>query len=499
MFMRSTHVSLERLFWLLGVAFVALFASMHVRGLQPDAALYAGLARKVLETGESWLLAGTEGKFPKFFEHPPYFFQWGAWIFSKFGMSDATARLMGAGPAFLGMVSLLVWCWVRLGWGVAAWCAVALATYGHFTKYAATAMLEGPLALGLAWTGIAAFELLWMPGRFLKRIAFVLLLFAGLMISTAIKGVVGLGAWGGLLLSLGTSVVVRRKPAWKLYLSFFPLGFCLLVTAAPLLLWAFRLFQRDGLLWIQGYIFEQVFRSATTDRGEAFFQEATNRLYYLQGFVRNGWPWWWSVPAAWICHAASYGRHASHFLQPFRRPIARYVAINGCCFLLAFLVPLSFVSYKLPHYMHPTYLLLAPAGAIFLAHGASWLWERACARWSPLQRISPFGGVMKWALLLPVLAWVSFRGPSVSTTPNRGQEFIRIAHLVKALDARCPVHVPEEQMDAYRMEAYTLWYFGPREWKLVKHEYPARIAVPWDSIYWNPTQNFIWGRGRCEL
>ncbi len=478
---------------------MALFAQMHLRGLQPDAALYAGLARKVFETGEGWLLAGTEGKFPKFFEHPPYFFQWGAWIFSKLGMNDATARLMGAGPAFLAMVSVLVWSWARLGWATAAWCALALASYGHFTKYAATSMLEGPLCLGVAWTGIAAFELLWMPGRSWRSAPFVLMLFAGLMISTAVKGIVGLGAWGGLFLTYGLSVLVRRKPAWKLYLSFFPLGFCLQVAIFPLLVWAYRLFERDGLVWIQGYFFEQVLRSATTNRGEAFFHEANNRLYFLQGFVRNGWPWWWTLPAAWCAHLLSYARRNSTFLQPFHKPIVRYAALNGLCFLLSFLVPLSFVTYKLPHYMHPTYLLLAPSGAFFLAQGSAWLWAKARSRWKLLDAGETLLPALRWLLLVPALAWVFMRAPEVSSTPNRGQEFIRIAHLIKALDKDCELLVPEPLMDAYRMEAFTLWYFGQRNWKLVKNELSARIAVPWDSIYWNPAQNFVWGRGKCEL
>jgi hypothetical protein len=75
----------EKILWGVTLAFLALFASWNVIGLQPDAALYAGLSHKVWVTGEAWALRGTEGRFPLFFEHPPYFFQWGAALFFGLG------------------------------------------------------------------------------------------------------------------------------------------------------------------------------------------------------------------------------------------------------------------------------------------------------------------------------------------------------------------------------------------------------------------------------
>lgn len=479
----------ERLLWVCALAAVIFFARWRLIGLQPDAALYAGLSLKVLRSGEAWLLSGTDGRFPEYFEHPPYFFQWGAWLLSKLGVSDGAARAIGGLPASFGFVSLVVWTWRRFSWGAAALVALMLASFGHYTKYAATSMLEGPLSLGVVWVAIASYELHWRPSTGWRRPILSALLVAGLLLATASKGVAGLGAWGGLVLSLGFALLFSERPLWKLLFSSLFVWVWLLVALAPLAFWAWRLISLDGASWILGYLQGQVLTSVTSNRGDLSHATKGDPLFFVRMILLNGWPWWWTVPAGWLASA-------SLLLPRFRERPPRWSALrdlgyrgwswHAAAFFLAFFVPFSLVSFQLAHYIHPTYLVLAPCGAYALAVFIGPRLER----WSAL-------AWPRWLLVLLIGAALGSTGNSVSAQANRGQPFIALREKLSALAPQCRVLVTEDGMDAYRMEAYALWYWEARAWERVEHAPASAGQVPPGSAFWNPADGRFWPAADC--
>ena len=471
----------EKAAWVSLLAILALFATIRVIGLQPDAALYAGLSQKILHTGEWWLLSASPEKFPKFFEHPPYFFQWGAWLMSHLGVHEWSAKAMGAIPSLVALLLVVVFSWRQWGWSVAAWTTFAVATTVHFTKYASTSMLEGPVCLGVLLTALGTYVYLYSKRNFVQ-LAAVFVMGLGIAIACAVKGVIGLGAWGGCLLAVVGHFFLENKPLRRLFFVPF-LGLALLFCGAvPFLFWLFQATRQPALFeWIHGYFVEQVFRSATTDRGEAFFREAHNFFYYLEVIVKNLWPWWWTVPFTMI--------FALRGKESFRNPaLVRWILISSS-FFSAFIVPLSLVSYKLPHYLHPTYLVMAPLAGFGLDYLArtylltrfTWL-TNPWLRWTPL-------------LVAATFMWAS--GGRVSSSENRGQEFVAVRERINAAPARCRIVVPKPTIDVYRMEAFALWYFEGREWSFIEERLPSKIAVPSRSIYWVPPQGTLWATEDC--
>lgn len=488
--MRRSHSILERSLWLGIWGAILFFGRFATQGLQPDAALYSGLSLKVLRSGEAWALSGTGDRFAQFFEHPPYFYQWGAWVLKNFGVNDGAARAIGGIPGFAGLLLLLFWLWRRRGWATTMVAALIAATFVHYTKFASTAMLEGPLSLGVLLVAIGAFEGYWQIRHSWRRPLLSLVTAAGLIIATASKGVMGLGAWGGLSASLFLAFLFSRRRAAKLFLSTFTLGFWFAVSLSPLLYWAYKMFFKSAFAWIEGYVVQQVFRSATTNRGEVTHLLSGDRLYYLKILFTEAFPW---APLA-------LGAMLVIFLSPLLEKRLPYFfkfksewawAWSWVCvaFGLAFLLPLSFVRFQLPHYAHPLYLLLIPLAAFaVVAVAPVGLIEKLSE--SPLKR---------WALLLIVgTGWVA-AAPRISHSPNRGQEFIAVADRVKALDPRCQVLVSREKMESYRMEAFSLWYWQGRSFLITDREVPARIALPPLKVYWDPTQNVLWGNDLCRI
>jgi 4-amino-4-deoxy-L-arabinose transferase-like glycosyltransferase len=472
----------EKAGWVSALAILALFASIRVIGLQPDAALYAGLAQKILQTGEAWMISASAEKFPKFFEHPPYFFQWGAWLMSRVGVHEWSAKAMGALPALVAVFMLTIFTWKNWGWSVAAWTVFALTTTLHFTKYASTSMMEGPLALGVLLAALGCYVYLYASRNYVQ-LGGVLMMGAGIALACAIKGVIGLGAWGGCLLAVVGHFFLENKPLSRLFFVPF-LGLSLFFFGAlPFLYWLLQAVKQPALFeWLHGYFVKQVFRSATTDRGEEFFREAQNFFYYFEVILKNLWPWWWAVPLTLIL--AFRGK------ERFRdKALVRWILVSGS-FFSAFIVPLSLISYKLPHYLHPTYLVLAPLAGFSLDFlGRTYVLPRLPWMASPWVR---------WIPLFAAVAFVIGRGEKISSTENRGQEFIAIRERVNNAPARCRVLVPRPTIDVYRMEAFALWYFEGREWAFTDERLPSRIAVPSNSIYWVPPQGLIWASEECQ-
>lgn len=426
--------------WIVALTLVVFFGRWNTPGLQPDAALYAGLSAKVLATGEAWRLQGSDTFFPIFAEHPPFFFQWGAHVLAWLGHSDGAARAIGAIPGALSVLVLAFWTWRRFGRRTALTATFMLATFGHFTKFAATAMLEAPLSLGVILVAIGAYEWAWGVRKWAA-----LCLCGGAWLAVAAKGLAGGGAAGAITLSWlwlffrERESYVRRHP-WQ------SLGMWLVVnifSVLPGFLWFEHMANLHSLEWFANYFVNQVGASMVTNRGDTSHAAGGSVFFYLRMLLQNGWPWIWCVPAAWY-----FARK-----HPTRWPdVARRWQACAVAFTIAYVLPFSLVQFQLAHYVHPIYLPWAPVAAYWLAEIA-WpaTWDRFVNR------------PVRWALLLVAAVIV----PQLPVSENRGQPFLAAAPAVESLRDDCPVWVSQSAMDAYRLEAYALWYWNGHPTHLV--------------------------------
>ena len=452
--MTSQSWSRENLCWIAALGLVVFFGAFRVVGLQPDAALYAGLSRQVLSTDELWQLRGTSGFFPIFFEHPPYFFQWGALVLKFLGESDGAARAIGGIPGFLGFLITVIWAGKKWGAGIGLWTAFLLASFGHYTKFASTVMLEAPLSLGTICAAIGAFEFIST-----RRKRYTALWCAGLALTSASKGVVGFGAWGGIVLFLWVSQLpTLRKILWTIVSG--------AAVKMPLLFWTALMFDRGAFEWVVGYWMQQVGISFTTNRGDTSHAANGDKLFFFKTIVRDGWPWWWTVPATGM----------ALWKKRIQNPeLSRWVTL-ATLMTIAFVLPFSLAQFQLGHYLHPIYLLWAPVGAAFMHTFVSpWL----------TKHIPSKGGLrLRWSSLVVVCVFMMSRS-GLSRTHNRGQVFVQVWPILTSLPRSCLVLVPESSMDPYRMEANALWYWKGQAW--------ARISdADWTALQENPNSEMLY-------
>ncbi len=486
--MLKLYTNLDRFLWIFAVAFVIFFARWEMVGLQPDAALYAGLSYKVLDTQEYWLLSGTPNKFASYFEHPPFFFQWGSLVLKHLGLSDAAARAIGAIPACLGFFFTLFWIWMRFGSSVALIASTMLLTFGHYTKFAATALLEGPLSLAVTLVAIGTYELFWSedPRRWIKP-ASTLLIFVGLMIATATKGVAGLGAWGGLTLSALLAFVFSDKTQEGGFfgtLAF--LAMTLFVALIPFGLWAFQLFRHGHFDWIVNYFVEQVLHSASSNRGESFHPINGDKLYYLKVVMKNGWPWWWTVALGWgFLFITPLLSQKFFSVQHLKGNDFKGIAWNAMAFTAAFVIPFTFTKYQLPHYIHPIYLTVLPLGAVSLCTILG----------SKLEHLLSFIKI-RWLIMIALAAFTYWMNRGITTTPNRGQVFYEAYRDISKLQKNCTIQVSKTKMDVYRMEAYSLWYWLGHPYEMI--DGPLSSHSGQRSVYWDPENKTFKGLSNCR-
>lgn len=472
----------ETTMWLVLLGLLVFFGRWSISGLQPDAALYAGLSKKILLTGERWLLSGSSNYFPMYYEHPPFVMQWGALVLKLLGTSDGAARAIGGIPGALGFFAMVFWTSLRFGRRCALWTAFALVTCGLYTKYAATAMLEGPLSLGVALAAIGTFEVLW--GTRARSSLPSLALFAGLMIATASKGVAGLGAWGGFALTAmsalawGCVAVERRRSlVWILLLS---LPFAVL----PLVWWIAEMTQRNGLDWIAGYFVNQVFTSAVSTRGDASHAGGGSVFFFARILVTQAGPWVAAVALAALgVRLAKREGPRPAWSVAFANPALGQYLVVFTAFFVAFFVPFSLSKFQLAHYIHPAYLVGAPlAGYALMA---------LLPLWKPFASLQSNAAGLRWtglvALAIVLLSGVTAPGAEA----NRGQAFAGGALALQLYPADCVVVAPQFDIDEYRVEAYTLWYWSiDRRVQIVSDDvYRAALAAldqgesRW--IFWN--------------
>jgi 4-amino-4-deoxy-L-arabinose transferase-like glycosyltransferase len=371
----------------------------------------------------------------------------------------------------LALIVLFSWLWHRHSWSLAAWTLVFLLTFGHYTKYSATIMLEAPLSLGAILFAIGTFEFF---ARSSLTFRWLLVACMGAFMSGAAKGVVGLLFWGALapyvlFFAHRDSQWLQRKGAWFL--------FCGISAAAPLAVWGLMTLNfEEGASMLTRYLDEQVFRSYSSDRGRPeLYAQSWSWWTYPYVIIKYGWPWWWTVPlgAIWL-------KKRSDYRETFLQNWAKLAFVFFACLLVAF----STSHVRLPHYLHPTYMILAPIGAY-----AMWLITLRFVRISSinLQRL-------RW-ILLAVLAFsmgVFYRGQT--STAGRGQEFDRLSAQINSLPMACKIYVKQSQIEPYRMETYSLWYLKGRGYEILTDEafHISKAAFSESRIWWDlKTEDYL--------
>lgn len=478
----------ERMLWLAVLAAIVFFGRWRLMGLMPDAALYAGLSLKVFKTREFWLLAGTQNKFGIYFEHPPFFFQWGAWILSFFGVNEGAARAIGAIPGYVGLMVFVYWISRKWGDAVAVLTGLFALVWGHYTKYATTCLLEAPLSLAVILVAISSYELHWRESLGRRRIFWWVVLYFSLALATAVKGVAGLGAFGGLVLSIFFALLFSERPPFKVLMGALSIGICLLAALSPFAVWFYKLSQVQEIERFVRYFLDQVLRSLSTNRGEIAHPLSGDRFYYLNILFKQAF--WGSAlflaGSLYFFRRVLWVKNAVTLSQD--RALKAWF-FHALAFILAFTVPFSFVSYQLPHYIHPVYLLMLLPGAAMVAE---LLKDQALAgRLFTLKSRWGFLGV--FAVAFPLY----FHG--ATHVENRGQDFMEVATHLQTVAPTCKILIQAQSFDAYSAEAFSLWYFRGRPWSFVEHDYPARIAVPDGAIFWSPGQAKLWGGSGCSL
>lgn len=477
----------ERATWLVLWVLVVFFARFHQAGLSPDAAFYAGLSRQIFEGGDPYLLAGVSERFQKFFEHPPFFFQWGAIVLSFFGMSDGAARAIGAIPASAGVLVLLVWVWRRCSFASAAIMAIFLGAFSHFIKFASTSLLEAPLSLASGFAFIALVELHWRDRSGYWRPVLIALAASAVMIATASKGVAGLGVWGAMLLGMFFALFMGRRSPEKVFLSIMWSPVFLLIALAPFAFWYFQLKAREGGLdWIENYFTKQVVTSFLTNRGEdAIHSVLGDRLYYLKLLLRDAAPLTVLTIIGLLVWPSLQRRGQKR--PTLELPKGRAFLFSGLAFLLAYGIPFSISRFQLPHYLHPAYAPMAVFGSYVLGTFLTRIpWLHRPKLWTAL----------RWILL--VVTFVVLFSSREARHQNRGQEFAKIATQVAQLPKQCTLIVRRSDMDPFRMEAFSLWYLGGRKWVLSDELSWDRLKV-WQHVRWNPASGELSGSGACQI
>jgi 4-amino-4-deoxy-L-arabinose transferase-like glycosyltransferase len=458
--------------WVLCLGLIVFFGNYFSVGLQPDAACYAGLSRKILTTGEGWLLSGTEIFTPRYYEHPPFFMQWGALVLNFLGFSDGAARAIGGIPTFLGFVGLVIWTSSRWGRSVALWTAVVVVTFGHFTKYASTSMMEAPLSVSTLATLIGTFEWIYNESKS-TRVRAAAVALVGAALATASKGVAGFGAVVATssLLLFATFVPPR-------ILSFkYSVIAVIAVTVASLLpfgIWAAFLFKAQGNIdFLSDYLLNQVARSATSTRADPTHAEGGSVFFYFGILLRNGWPWIALIPWIYFKLFQPNGDLGDKNLRRW--------SVAALLNALAFLIPFSLVEFQLAHYIHPIYLPFAPLVAVGIVS--------LLKQWNLVEKFSLGTPSLRWVILFLMIIWCYAFRQGFSSTPNRGVEFAKVKTLLQNRPKDCKVVAASDKVAPYQMECFGLWYWGMRHWELMD---PNRFVQSAGSVRGDPGKRLFW-------
>ncbi len=381
------------------------FALVHLD--DADGVVYAVVARNLASDGQLFNLRFLPDVFPRFREHPPFFF----WFWAALWKAGPERLLAFAGAAFglLTVVSAHSLARPLLGRRAAFLGCVALATTESFFRYQARPRLDPPLT----WAFTASVAALVLARG---RRGWLLAGGAAAAFGLLVKGPPALGAPVAAALALavlGRGAEVRRPGWWALALG--P------ALSAGSLFLLYDHLALHGTWWI-GYVKGQVLPSALGTRRDG----ATDHLYLFRSALTRLGPW-----SALLLFAA---------IRSVRRPRSRRSRAVLALLLWALLVlgGYAVAGRSWWHYAMPAYVPLALAAGC----GLESLLRRAGPRGFRVAALVTAGAALVLVFALPfrlarfvVTPCILGQLPILTEPPPAGTRVALVAHRVPLAEA----------------------------------------------------------------
>jgi 4-amino-4-deoxy-L-arabinose transferase-like glycosyltransferase len=441
---------------LIGIYLSFSLPFLFKEGFFSDPALYASLSLKISQGMSPWDL-NSAFYFKPFYEHPPFFFIWGAWVFKVLGVSEFTARLIGFIPGSIAVFSLLGWLCFRHQKYLTSYLALFLVlVFGHFTKYIFSPWIESALALGTVWVFIGGWELFFSRASSQsKKLRYFLILSLGAFVSVASKGIAGLGTILGLGLSIAIFQFARKSFRIKDYIRWF---FVFIVGISPFFLWWFMSSHNQPESGPELYFRNQVLKSFTTNRGESQIHSASGNVFYYVGILfKNCAPWF--LLSIWPLITRLWERQFFSGKTEESNSLVFFYGIFSC----AFIVPFSLSTFQLPHYIHPIYLPMVAIAALVLSE---FLKNRGFFK----SLRNPSGFFLKTSFVLSLsffvlLVFILNKNPK---NPSRGYGFRSFARHLSQNNSKekwmIQLDPQNKTLSQYDIDAFGSWYLRDYIW-----------------------------------
>ncbi|MBP8961119.1 glycosyltransferase family 39 protein [Patescibacteria group bacterium] len=248
------------------ISFCLIFVSLGSTHLVPwDEAIYAGVAKNMVNTGEYMVMEWIPGKV--WFEKPPLLMWLMAGFMHLLGIGEWAARLPSAIFGFLTILLVYTWAKKMFGKGAAFVSALALLTSVHFLYYARASMMDVTVTFFITLSLFLYYE----AKRNFKPLFW---LFSGVSVGLAImtKGVIGFLPFVVIgLYELYLFSSRQQKFSLTLCKNYFLLILYAFIIILP---WHLYMHQQFGMDFWANYIGYHVFDraiSAIEDKGQPFF------------------------------------------------------------------------------------------------------------------------------------------------------------------------------------------------------------------------------------
>lgn len=231
-----------------------------------DSMTYGALAKNILKTGDWLTLHYSNQAYSNFYQHPPLGMWLAAIVFSLFGATDVTQKIVPNFFAFAAIGGVGFWLSRTKGFWAGIWASLILLTSVRFTKYSIGLMLD-PIQAGLmVWAAVASYFSFTSKS---KSVSWACLSGFLLALGFLAKGVPVFAVFGVLL---GVTLVARQwKEGAATFFSF----------VVPLAVWI--LFAKGGV-YLERYWAESV---SGRIGGVSFL----DRFGAVKNLFKVYWPW----------------------------------------------------------------------------------------------------------------------------------------------------------------------------------------------------------------
>jgi 4-amino-4-deoxy-L-arabinose transferase-like glycosyltransferase len=365
-------------------AIVVLCQMAWVPGFFQDGHLYAGFAKNAAQFGH-WLIPRlSEDTYSRFHQHPPFIFALGGIFFKIFGSSVTAARLFGVLFSLLSVFFITREAKKQNGDSLAFYAGLILIATLPFIKKSRFPNLDTPLMLFILLS-ILSYYRAFVSG---KSIGWIL---SGIFFGFALlcKGPPAFAIPLAILLHLGLTKNLKKLIK--------PLPWISLVLGMMIFsIWPLMLKLTGNFDVFEKFITNMSFN--TRGRGES----DNNIFEYLIFLFKYAAPW---------LLLSLYGI----FLSYKRKD--HFILLMGSLFL-SILIPFSFMTFKLSHYLVPLY----PAMAVLAAYPiTSWVSGRQVYIYGCLKVLIVIGALV--LLIFPL-----------TTKTRRDKEIFKVFEVVEKLE-----------------------------------------------------------------